>query len=73
MAFGPDAALPLVDAFAAEPSLDGHHLLHAVRADLLVKLGRPSEAGEAFVLAAELTHNQRERALLRERAQSTLS
>ena len=72
MAFGPEAALPLVDALATEPPMDRYHLLHAVRADLLVKLARPAEAGMAFERAAELTQNQRERALLLERARGTL-
>jgi hypothetical protein len=40
MAQGPQAALALVDALAAEPSLARYHHLPAVRADLLHKLGR---------------------------------
>ena len=73
MAFGPAAALPLVDTLAAEPPMDRYHLLHAVRADLLAKLERPGEARAAFERAAELTNNQRERALLLERARATLN
>jgi predicted RNA polymerase sigma factor len=53
--------------------MDRYHLLHAVRADLLVKLERPGEARAAFERAADLTNNQRERALLLERARATLN
>jgi RNA polymerase sigma factor (sigma-70 family) len=70
---GPAAALPLVDAIAAEGKLRDYHLLPAVRADLLVSLGRPSEARVEFERAAELAQNQRERALLLERARATMS
>jgi predicted RNA polymerase sigma factor len=72
MAQGPDAALPLVDAIAAEGSLDGYHLLSAVRADLLGKLGRRTEARAEFERAASQATNQRERTLLLERARATL-
>jgi RNA polymerase sigma factor (sigma-70 family) len=68
MASGPQAALPLVDALAAGPALQRYHLLHAVRGDLLHKLGRVGEAREALHRAAELTHNEREQQLLLERA-----
>ena len=40
---GPAAALALVDDLAAD--LDGYHLFHAVRADLLRRLGRGAAAG----------------------------
>lgn len=68
MAFGAAAALPLVDALAQDPTLQRYHLMHAVRADLLEKLGRMREAREALHLAAELTQNGRERELLLARA-----
>ncbi|MFJ7587793.1 RNA polymerase sigma factor [Streptomyces sp. NPDC097617] len=68
MAEGPEAALPLVDALAAEPSLSSYHLLPSVRGDLLERLGRIEEARAEFERAATLTHNTRERTLLRERA-----
>ena len=68
MAFGPQAALPLVDALAGEPTMARYHLLHAVRADLLIKLNQPQAARQAFERAAELTNNHRERELLLERA-----
>jgi predicted RNA polymerase sigma factor len=73
MAYGPAAALPLVDALVAEKDLERYHLLGAVRGDLLVKLGRLTEARQEFERAAALTGNERERELLLERARSTLS
>jgi predicted RNA polymerase sigma factor len=73
MAQGPAAALPLVDALAAQGALDHYHLLGAVRGDLLVRLGRHEEARREFEGAAALTRNERERALLRERARATRS
>lgn len=72
MAQGPAAALPLVDALAAGGLLDGYHLLPAVRGDLLVKLGRRAEARVEFERAATQASNQREKALLLERARATL-
>ena len=68
MAFGPAAGLELADALTAEPSLAHYHLLPAVRGDLLARLGRRAEASGAFRRAAELTRNERERALLLQRA-----
>lgn len=68
MADGPQAALPLVDALASEPALKEYHLLPSVRGDLLARLGRLPEARGEFERAAELTRNERERELLRERA-----
>ena len=70
MANGPQAALDLVEALAADPSLDRYHLLPSVRADLLYKLGRHHEARTQFELAASLTQNTRERVLLLTRAAS---
>jgi len=67
MAFGPAAGLELVDALAGEPALAGYHLLPAVRADLLMKLGRHAEAREELERSATLTRNERERKLRLER------
>jgi RNA polymerase sigma-70 factor, ECF subfamily len=67
MAFGPEAALELVDALRSEPALHGYHLLPAVRGDLLAKLGRRAEARVEFERAASLTQNSRERDVLLER------
>jgi predicted RNA polymerase sigma factor len=72
MAFGPAAGLELVDALTSEPSLKSYHLLPSVRGDLLLKLGRLSEAQAEFERAASLTQNSRERELLLSRAASAL-
>jgi len=68
MAFGPAAGLERVDALISEPSLRNYHLLPAVRADFLSKLGRTEEARAEFIRAASLTNNTRERDLLLSRA-----
>ncbi|HTO57005.1 MAG TPA: RNA polymerase sigma factor [Pseudomonadales bacterium] len=68
MAFGPAAALEIVDALIAQTSLASYHLLPSVRGDLLAKLGRGAEARTEFERAAALAQNARERALLLERA-----
>jgi RNA polymerase sigma-70 factor, ECF subfamily len=68
MARGPAAGLAIVDALASEPALKGYHLLPAVRGDLLARLGRDDEAAAAFMRAAELTRNERERTVLLRRA-----
>ena len=60
---GPAAALALVDGL----ELGGYHLLHAIRADLLRRLGRVGEAARAYDDALAHTQNDAERALLRER------
>lgn len=65
---GPEAGLELVDAVVAGGTIDGYHLLHAVRGDLLLRLGRTVAAGAEFLRAAELTANAAERALLLARA-----
>ncbi len=70
MAFGPAEGLEVVDGLLAEPSMKAYHLLPSVRGDFLMKLGRFEEARAEFERAAELTRNERERALLLERAAS---
>jgi predicted RNA polymerase sigma factor len=68
MAFGPVAALELVDTLYEEPRLKNYHWLPSVRGDLLEKLGRYDEARVEFARAAGLTQNARERTLLLGRA-----
>src|SRR5687767_14566112 len=68
MAHGPEAGLDVVEPLVDEPALKGYHLLPAVRADLLFKLGRLDEARYDFERAAFLTQNVRERKLLLDRA-----
>jgi RNA polymerase sigma-70 factor (ECF subfamily) len=70
MALGPQAGLDLVDALAAEPSLQGYHLLPSVRGDLLMKLGRVAEARAEFERAAALTRNAAETELSAGRARA---
>lgn len=62
---GPRAALDELDALSTV--LDGHHLFHATRAELLRELGRPGPARQADRRALELTANPAEQALLRRR------
>jgi len=68
MAYGPEAGLTLLDQLADLPALHGYHLLPSVRGDLLEKLGRLDEAKAEFARAATMTQNERERALLLDRA-----
>ena len=58
---GPDAALALVDGL----DLGGYYLLHAVRADLLRRLGRTAEAAAEYEAAMAGTQNDAERDFLR--------
>ena len=58
---GPRVALALLD----ELDLDAQHLFHAVRADLLRRLGRVDEAASAYSAALERTHNTAEQNFLR--------
>lgn len=73
MAFGPEIGLEIVDVLQSEPALKGYHLLPSVRGDMLFKLGRMEEACAEFKLAASLTDNSKERALLLNRAAECLS
>jgi RNA polymerase sigma factor (sigma-70 family) len=68
MAEGPAVALAIVEGLAGEPALKNYHLLESVRGDLLHKLGRFTEARDAFEAAAALAGNMRERELLKRRA-----
>ena len=65
MSEGPAAALQALDALA--PDLPNHHLVPTVRADLLHKLNRPTEAREELQRALTLTTNAREQQLLTDR------
>jgi predicted RNA polymerase sigma factor len=68
MASGPAAALPLVEQLVELGALERYHLMHAVRGDLLDKLGRHAEAAAAFGRGVALVQNTPERELLRRRA-----
>ncbi|MBL8361734.1 MAG: RNA polymerase sigma factor [Rubrivivax sp.] len=67
MAYGPAAALPLVEALADDPQLASYHLLPSVQADLLARLDRPAEARAQLERALALATNGRERELLQQR------
>ena len=68
MAFGPEAALRLLDDEEMDEALAGYALLPAARADMLARLGRGQEARAEFERAAELSANQRQARFLRRRA-----
>ena len=57
---GPEAGLAALEGLP----LEGYHLLHAVRADLLRRLGRTTEAAVEYESARVLTANEAERAFL---------
>ena len=65
---GPAAGLAIVDTLRDDKALRQYQWLPSVRGDLLDKLGRPAEARAEFEQAAALAGNQREKALLLERA-----
>ncbi len=60
---GPSAALELVD----DLDLGSYYLFHAIRADLLVRVGRMDEARAAYSAAIDLTTNQAEQDFLHTR------
>jgi predicted RNA polymerase sigma factor len=70
MADGPAAGLAIVERLRDDPALRRYQWLPSVRGDLLEKLGRRAEARAAFLQAAELAGNGRERELLLQRAES---
>jgi RNA polymerase sigma-70 factor, ECF subfamily len=65
MAHGPARGLRLMDELADE--LDGYHLIHSARADLLRRLDRRDEAADAYGRALTLAANPIERAFLERR------
>ena len=64
---GPAAALSAVESLA----LADYYLFHAIRADLLVRLGRRDEAAAAYGEAIRRTENAQERELLEEQLRAT--
>jgi RNA polymerase sigma-70 factor (ECF subfamily) len=64
---GPGVALPIVDALG----LDGYYLFHSIRADLLRRLGRETEAAAAYEAAIARSENVAEREFLRRRLAET--
>ena len=63
---GPGVALATVEGL----DLAGYHLFHATRAELLLRLGRATEATEAFETAASLATNTAERTFLERRREA---
>jgi len=63
---GPEPALAAVDGL----DLDGYHVFHVVRGNLLRRLGRTEEAAAAYRAGVERTGNDVERAFLRETLRS---
>ena len=61
MVDGPERALRLVDSIAKRGELDAYHMLPAVRADLLRRLGRREEAIEAYQRALKSVELEPER------------
>ena len=64
---GPQAGLALVDGLLAGGQLDSYHLAHAARADLCRKLGRTTEARDAYELAVALAQQAPEKRFLARR------
>ncbi len=62
---GPQVGLAAIAGLADD--LDEYHLFHAVRADLLVRAGRPVDAADAYDRALELASNAAERQFLERR------
>jgi len=60
---GPEAGLAIVDRL----SLEDYHYLHATRGELLRRLGRATEARDAYRRALDLAHDDAERRLLERR------
>ena len=67
MAGGPEQGLALIDAIEARGELDGYHLLHSARADLLRRLHRQAEAAAAYRCALELAQNPVEQRFIERR------
>jgi len=67
MADGPQAGLALIEALTATGDLDGYHLLHAARADLLRRMGSKEKAAASYKQALALVTNESERRFLERR------
>jgi len=67
MAQGAPPALVLIDDLIAAGDLDGYHLLHAARADMLRRMGAVKEAAKSYERALSLVTNDSERRFLERR------
>ncbi|MBX9718320.1 MAG: tetratricopeptide repeat protein [Microbacteriaceae bacterium] len=70
---GPDAGVALLDTLNLDAQLGEYHLLHATRADLLRRLGRPTDALPHYRRALELAPSDPERRFLQHRLDVTVS
>jgi RNA polymerase sigma-70 factor (ECF subfamily) len=73
MADGPQSAIALIDELAASGELDGYHLMHAARADMLRRTGAKRQAAESYELALGLASNDGERRFLERRLREVTS
>jgi RNA polymerase sigma-70 factor (ECF subfamily) len=73
MVDGPAQALQLVEALIARRELEGYHLLPAVHAELLLRLGRREQAREQYRAALVLTKLEPERRLIMNRLEQLQS
>lgn len=64
---GPAAGLALINQLASRGELENYHLLHSARADLLRRLGSPSDAAASYKRALGLVSNASERRFLARR------
>lgn len=64
---GPEAGLEQIDRLLATGELDGYHLAHAARADLLRRLGRREQAVAAYRQALALAQQIPDRQFLQKR------
>jgi RNA polymerase sigma-70 factor (ECF subfamily) len=65
MVDGPQVGLALIDALVGD--LDGYHLFHAARADLLRRIGSSADAAKSYGRALALVTNESERRFLERR------
>ncbi|WP_433224122.1 RNA polymerase sigma factor [Dactylosporangium sp. CS-047395] len=71
MVHGPAAGLTILDELAADPRLAAYHYLPAARADLLMRLGEPGAAADAYDEAISRCDNAVERGFLEEQLKRT--
>jgi len=64
---GPAVGLTIIDQILAEGTLSEYHLAHAARADLCRRMGKTSDAAQAYRRALELVKQEPERRFLERR------
>ncbi len=72
MAEGPERGLAIIDSSEAKSELENYHLLHAVRADLLRRIGHLQKAEESYQQALALVSNNSERRFLERRLREVM-